>query len=333
MEKKELVAELVGVLGEKKYEFLADVEEAIKTYVSGQGTNCLSLVERNANGTISSRWALSASPGYVRRLTAFCLRKKVGGRNLDSGLTDPIIRIVIRKFEELYESSSEEISKTFLSFLLKSQTLSQSLVNTLVQSKSARRLSDEAKQRLAAFILAELKVVLGTAAAKSVIATTSKAVLAAVSKPIAHKLAMLMMKYMAVQLKIIIIKILSSAAVKKIIALAVKKFLLAAVMATLIKLIMVKFGISAGAALWGLLLPLIAAYIVYEVATFPRHLGEKVAAKIAEDLSGSFGSINEEITGNVVDEFLDKGIGALADSMMQEQAIQDGLEELINSYA
>jgi hypothetical protein len=328
MDKRQLTQDLVTRFGDKKESFLSDVRHAVTGYISSQGSSCLTLIERKSNGP--EVWSLSPHPGYALRLIAFCTESKYDGHVIDSGLTEPVIGIVTRQFEMLYQSNDEIISKAILNYIMEDKALSKSLINTIVGSASAKKLSEEVKDKVASLIVSQIKHLTQTGAAKAVIATVGKTVAAVAAKPIATKIATLLMKLIAVHLKTIIAKVLASAAIKGIIAAAVKKFLIAAIAATVVKAIAAKFGISASAAFLWVLLPVIAAYLIYEVATFPQHLGEKVGDKVVEDLRGSYNKINDDVFERIVYEVIDVGIGALASELAQNREVQDGIKELIN---
>lgn len=330
MDKNQLVNDLTVKFNDKKDDFLIDVQSAVKGYISNQGAGCLTLVERKRNGG-TERWALSAHPGYALRLIAFCRGKKYKGNEIDSGLTAPMIGIVTRQFEKLYETNDEEIAQAIMTYIIQDKVLSKSLIDTVINSTAAGKISAEIKAKMAALILSQVKDALQVAIAKGSLVTVGKAVAAVASKPIAAKLAMMLVKFISLHLKAVIAKVLASAAIKTLIAAAVKKFLLAALVAALVKAIAAKFGISAGAAFLWVLIPVIVAYIAYEIVTFPGHLGDKVSERLGEDLSDKFTNINEDVFDRVVSEVLDNGLGAIIEQFAQSNEVQNMIGELAAS--
>lgn len=330
MDKHQLVNDLVTKFNDKKYDFLSDVRSAVTGYISNQGAGCLTLVEKKRNGE-KNVWKLSPHPGYALRLIAFCRGAKYDGNEIDSGLTEPIIGIVSRQFERLYQTNDEEIAKAILEFIVQDKALSKGFVDTIVNSAAANKITGEIKARAATLILLQIKDVLQIALAKGALIAVGKTVAAVASKPIATKIAMMLVKFIALHLKGVIAKVLASAAIKAIIATAVKKFILAALTATLVKAIAAKFGISASAAFLWILIPVIVAYIAYEVVTFPQHLGGKVGDKIVEDLSSNYGKINEDVFDRIVTEVVDNGIGAIMEQFVNSKEMQDALGDLIGS--
>jgi hypothetical protein len=95
----------------------------------------------------------------------------------------------------------------------------------------------------------------------------------------------------------------------------------------------VKFGISVSAAYMVVLLPLIAAFIIYEVATFPAHLGEKVSAKVVVELGGKFDKINEKVMVQIIRQFSSVALVELGKSIAEDVVVQQSIVDLIDELA
>lgn len=331
MDKEQLVAELVTRFEDKRANFLSDVRSAVAGYISQQGSGCLTLVERRSSG--DATWALSANPQYVARLVPFCRGATYDGHVIDSALTEPVVGIVTRQFEMLYQSNDEDISRAIVAYILEDKVMSNALVEAVVGSALVGHAASAVKQKVAALILDQLREILQTGSAKTVMATVGKSVAAMAAKPVGAKIAALLMKFIALNMKAIIAKVLASAALKGMIAGAVKKFLIVAIGAAVVKAIAAKFGISAAAVWLWFLLPLIAAFLIYEIATFPQHLAEKVSDRVAEDLRGSFTKINGDVFDRIVSEVLAVGVGAIAADLGRSKEVQDAISELIAEFA
>ncbi len=331
MDKRELVQDLASRFAGKKSAFLSEVRNAVSSFISGQGAGCVTLIERKMDG--KEVWELSPHPGYALRLIAFCRGAKYDGHVIDSGLTDPVIGIVTRRFEMLYQGNDEEIAQAILNYIIQDKALSRGFVAAIVESAAAGYAAGAIKEKAAILILDQLNQVMQTAGAKAALATIGKTVAGVVSAPIATKIALLLMKFIALHLKAVIAKVLASAAIKGLIAVAVKKFLVAALAAALVKAIAAKFGISASAAFLWVLLPIIAAFLIYEIATFPQQLGEKVGNRIVEDLSDSYAKINDEVFERIVTEVLGIGVEALMGELGESEEIQDGIKALLAGVA
>ncbi len=337
MDTKELVDALTVKLGENKQTFLSELRAELKSYIQGQGKNCLTIVEHKSWGKKS--WELSASPDYVKRLIAFCREKDFDGNKLDSGLTEPIIERIADKFSGLYAQQEQHLAELLAHRVMTDKTMSAALVDGIVGT-AAHSLTEGAKQKLAALLLEPIKQSAaqivqssaGQAAAHTVISAV-KSSAAHMSAPIAAKIAILLAQSLSTTLKVVLAKVLASAALKAAIAAAVKKFLVAAIVAAIVKLVAAKFGITAlGAFVW-VLIPLIAAYITYEVIVFPETLGEKVSEKVVSDLAGSFDQINRSAMETVVSEVFANGVGGLGAQIGKSEAMQQLIAELIKSAA
>lgn len=115
--------------------------------------------------------------------------------------------------------------------------------------------------------------------------------------------AHLLLKLLAANMSKIVAKILASAFLKKILAVLVKKFILTVVTTAVLQFLGTHVGAAVGGStiMW-IVLPLLAAYIGYKIATFPEKLGEKVSKKIREQLSEKFESTNTTILEKIFEQ-------------------------------
>lgn len=345
MSSKEKVQELVNLLGEKKYEFLNDVEKSIENYVSNQGSNCLTIVGKYPNGAVYKRWYLSARLEYISCLIAFCRQQKFQGKELDSALTDPISNIVSKRFESFYEKNTESISQVFLKYLVNEKVMLRSIVNVVVESAAAKFTADRAiglmtqpltagmKDRVTDLIISQMHHVVHSSTAQAVMTTTKQIVGAALTIPVAKTVALILVKLLASHMAVIIAKILSSAAIKTLIATVIKKFLLAAILAAIAKAVAAKLGIGVAGAMAIVLLPVVAAFIAYEIYTFPPHLGAKVAAKVSGELSSQFDAINTNIAQEIFRALPEIALTDLAENLAQSDAVQNEIHKLFVEVA
>ncbi|MDQ3799498.1 MAG: hypothetical protein M3384_08615 [Acidobacteriota bacterium] len=345
MSSREKVQELVNLLGEKKYEFLNDVEKSIENYVSNQGSNCLTIVGRYPSGVVYKRWYLSASLEYIRCLVAFCRQQKFQGKELDSGLTDPISNIVSKRFESFYEQNAESISQTFLKYLVNEKVMLRSIVSVVVESAAAKFAKDRTiglmaqpitagmKSKVTDLIISQMHHVVHSTTAQTVMTTTKQIVGAALTIPVAKTVALILVKLLASHMAIIIAKILSSAAIKTLIATVVKKFILAAILAAIAKAVAAKFGIGVVGATAIVLLPVVAAFIAYEIYTFPSHLGAKVASKVSSELSNQFDTINTNIAQEIFSKLPELTLTELAENLANSDEVQNEIHKLFVEVA
>lgn len=325
MNKQQLVDTLTLKLNEKKADFLADTRAAVCSYIEDQGSGCLTLIERRYQGDLV--WSLSADPSYLARLVAFCREKPYDGHAIDSALTQPIAEIVARRFEALYEDSSDDIAETVLQFIMDDEVLSNALVDSVIASSAYAGAA--VRNRAASMLLDQIQHFMHTSAGHTVMDVVGQSVATSVSKPIGVKIAALLVKALGTQLKVVIAKVIASGALKGIIGAAVKKFVVFAVAGVIVKAVAVKFGIGPLAAFMWILIPFVIAYLAYEVATFPAHLAEKVGDKVVDELSGRYTEVNADACDKIVASIIDTGIAVLVRPIADSPEVQGALREFM----
>lgn len=326
MTRKELVEDLARKLGEKKPAFILDVRTSIAAYIKQQGKGCLALVEQKQYSR--QRWELSADPGYVARLIAFCREKPYDGCPIDSALTKPVSDIVTEKFEKLYHESADEIASALMSFIVADKAMSKALTDALLDASKLG--SDFVRNRAAIALLEQLQHFMHTAAGQSITSFLGKTVAAAVSKPIGMQIAASLAKALSVHLKAVIAKMIASGALKSAVGAVIKKYITFVIGGAIVKAVAAKFGISAAAAFAWVLIPLIIAYLAYEAYVFPDHLAEKVSVKVAEELSEKFEQMNAEVLNPFVTQALDTFIAVITHSAAEDSKLQDALAKFLS---
>ena len=108
-------SQLESNLDAHKIGFLNDVESSVYSYVVGRGKECIAIVEKipRPNGTfytVTHRMGLDDADDFVRALVAFMSRKQFRGHDLDSALTEPILKIVEEKYVILFSGQQTEIT-------------------------------------------------------------------------------------------------------------------------------------------------------------------------------------------------------------------------------
>ncbi|MBX3383110.1 MAG: hypothetical protein KF864_06335 [Phycisphaeraceae bacterium] len=328
MDKAQLVADLSGRFAGQKAAFLAEVGQAINSYISEQGSECMTIIEHD--GGSGTRWTIAPTPSYVKRMAAFSTGNRVDGNELDSALTKPVVDLVTERFQRLYESKSDEISQAVVEFIVKDDVLMRSMLGTVLQSQVFHAASSAAKQKVITLLVEHMRELLRSGGLGSLATTLGKSVAAAVSKPISAKIVLLIVKTLSMSAKTTIAKLLASTAIKSAVAVAVKKFLVAAIITAIAKAIAVKFGIATTSAVIGwVILPVIAAYITYEVYRFPKTLGAKVSERVVEELNSGFDKINTTVFENVVADLIANGAGALGHTLADSPELSDAIKKLL----
>jgi hypothetical protein len=168
-------------LRRRKAAFLNGVETKVDRYIVSTGKNCIAVIERNNDGSVYCTWDFSDDMDDVCKHVYQFMRKKKssGGRMHDSALTDPIIEIVTKEYQDFYASESENISNGVLVALASDEIKLQSFVDR-ISDIALKKLSKEAKNQIVKLVMHQIKEGVSQGAAHSVghqighLATTSR---------------------------------------------------------------------------------------------------------------------------------------------------------------
>lgn len=325
------ISNLVQNLEIQRETFLSGVSTDIHGFISQQGAQCLTIVGRSSRGRIERTWKLAASFEYINCLVAFSRQQSYQGLMLDSGLTEPVVQKVIDRYESFYRSNNELISQELLQALLQDKTAVRCLTSTIVESvaHSMKGISSIVCKQASELLEENLQTLLDTSTGHMITSTTSHVVSAAISAPIVHTIAALIVKFLSTKLGMLIIKVLSTTALKGIIAAIIKKFVVTAVIGAIIKAVAAKFGLSTVGAITVVLLPIIAAYISYEIITFPDHLGQKVADQVTGELRSNFAETNANVLMEIFKSLAETSVNALGKEIAKQPEIQRSVAELL----
>lgn len=323
--------EVIDSLNGSKQSFLNDVEHAICSHVEGQGKNCLTLVERDPHQqTILRTIEPATTAEYVSLLVKFCRGERHQGRVLDSGLTESIVERVAACYAKLYQDRAEQVATAFMAVLLANQTVLKSFLRALTE-RLAREAGAQVKDKIIHLLIHQLKEAAQSQTGRAITSTIQHSAAATTAAAVAKTLASLLIKAMGTQIKFLIVKLLTTAAAKKIIMVAVKKFVAAAILGALIKLIAAKLGLGTTGAMMIVLLPIIAAFIGYEIYHFPKQLGVKVAHSVRAELDGKFDEINANLLETLFDEMFRVRMDDLVGAIAGDADIRRSVEQLAAS--
>lgn len=329
-----LIQQLVDLLGRQKSEFLSDVRWSINSYISNKTPkNCLTVVERSANGTIYKEWKPDADIDYFNALYAFCRGQMFRGRIMDSVLTDPIVQLAGEKFQKLYNNNIEQISELLLVAILKNNIIVNSLVDTIVKSLHLDNVSGYAKNKFAAILIEQIQQIITSSSGHMIIDTAGSTIKAAISTPIIHSCATIIIKQLSLTLKYVIAKVLASAAFKTALVAIIKKFAATAIISVLVHIIGAKVIAVFGANIALIIIPLVIAYIYYKFQTLPETLGENVSQKVVENLDSNFTKINKNVAELLCNEVFGIAGSLIAKEVMKEKHIESVINEAAAVFA
>jgi hypothetical protein len=325
-EKDARVKLLIDGMESRKGDFLHGIEQSIVNYVKAQSIGrCLTIVERDGNGGIHSTYAFNlANHEYLKRLASFMRRQPHNGYTLDSALTDPIVKVVSQQFEALFAGEGGLIAE----IILRDGALSRQIVHTLIHKSEALKFaSGQAKSRAVDYILHHIGEQIGT----GLVLKVSAAVGASAAFATAKYIAVLIVKHFGVVIAKFMVKFLAVPAVSKVIALIVGKFAVAAILGGVIKFVAVKFGITATAATFWVLAPLVALWLAWDLSQFPTHLGEQVAKEVATELGANYHEISHTLAEQIVENLGEISVDKISEALLGLEEMEDQLAELLDT--
>jgi hypothetical protein len=319
-----IVQNLVEKMEQEKDDFLTRIEMKVKNYIASQGTGCLTIVEKNAHGSLHEEWSLAPlDKNYLQRLWKFCRAETIDGHELDSGLTEAVKALVVEEFNEFYQ---EHVS--FLTIeVLRNDAMQSCLNQTISNMKSLGYATQEVQALAVELVLGQVEHALTQKAAHVALAATTLA------EVTSNKVALLMVHHFGEALAPLIAKSLAVPAVHKALLLIVKKYVVAAVTTAIIKALAAKLSIGVGAATFLAIAPILIAWVAVDIYLFPEHLGRNVAAKIRSELDASYTSNNQlishELYEGMLTSLLTVGIDTIMNSMITSPQFETEFERLM----
>lgn len=348
MSTKALTA-LVEKLHDKKHKLLGELSISVKKHIAAKKTeDCLIVVTKPINNRTASevKWYWHDGLPFVQRLICFLQQKNFSTDGttytVDSVLTEEVATIVSRSFSNFYQSESELISKYAVAHILENQKIARALVESLVNnSKIARYASNRVKHQMMDVLLNGLlsqKEQIQSQIGHSIVMGTSKATAAIVSSKLATSIGTAattaMGKVMVKHISIYIIKSIGVVTTKvmsvPVIKALVMKFATAAIVGALVKFIAVKAGISIGAAVAIVLLPILFRILAHEWDSFPDKLGKSIASSICGEIDDNFAETNKEALSNIFQQLLEEQVEAIGKHLAGNEEIADGLGEILD---
>lgn len=321
--RKELVDELISVIEGQKSEVSLALSNSIKAHISTKSpSECLELVKRDTSGNIIRRLPMEADTDYAKALIAFVRGKPFEGFQLDSALTDSTSEVVAAVFSEKLGEKSDEISNRIMPLIVSDERFSEGLSEAMVEAYSGplpSHIRHKVVLALSSKLSGALTEAIDTTTTATIKASVIKVVSASVSSPVGIKIAAILVKSLSVALKPIIMKLLASSAFKAAIVSKLKGVVVGSILAAFFKIIGVKLGLSTGAFFMWVVLPIVLAWLAYEVTTFPRKLGEKVSESVVEDIENDFAETSRDIAESLVERIIVDGAGMMAEHLMDDE--------------
>lgn len=340
MSDSEIIKVLVEKLGEKKSDFLDDVESSIDIHISSKSASeCLTINQLWFSGNVKSTYKPEVSKAYFKCLSCFLKKEKLEGYDLDSKLTLGVVDLVTKKFNNFYSSNAPELAEPLARQLVKDKVFVNKLAETIVEVTKGP-LPDAVKKQLTTHLVHILQDsmgvnighVVGHAAAYAI----SQAVSVAVAMNISTSVIASVLKQVAFALKGVIAKVLATTAFKTTIVTFLKKLMamkIVAFLAALIASVPVLGPAIAAAPLWMIIAPVLAGFIYYQISNLPNSMGEKVSLAVRQELSGKFERLNTDVVTQIIENFSKDALNTLAKSIADEVAQDPTFKNAINELS
>lgn len=339
------IEKFLDTVGAEKETLISSIETRIESYISSQGADCLAIVEDK--GYTKVTWRLTKSIEYIAVLVAFCQGKNYNGNSLDSYLTPGVIERISEEFGKYFQEYDKELSDTVVSILADDLEFMSDLLEALVENSitnssyiqaAAGRFSVELlKETVLAEVSGELVTQLKASAAQVAQDVSSQTAMkisaTAISVPMIKALAAVLSSAIAKKIMAAIAKFLASSAFKAAMVGVLKKLMIVTVATSIVKAIAVKFGIAMSGAWLVVLLPVVAAYILYEVNVFPAKLGKKVSVRVADELRGDFDRVTSSMIDVVVKQIISTGGYVLGQQMLASTDVQEAVDAAVSEAA
>lgn len=325
--------DVVNELGTQETSFVAGVEHDIRSHIESQSVaRCLTIVTRDAAGAVQRSYAPTPPDiGYIEALIAFCRGKRLNGRELDSALTDSTVDVVVSRYESLFAKNADQLSASLSKVLLSDRVFLSAISDAVLNAYKgpvAQGMRRQIQEALLQKIQASISSQVDNQAVAALKATATKAIVTAVQAPISTQIAAIIAKFLAMHMKALLAKVLASKAFKVAIMTKIKGLVLAGVVGVIVKFVAAKLGITTGAAVAWVLIPVFVAWIGYEVVTLPKKLGEKISEKVAGELSGSFDANNLSLLEGVVAALSAEAAAMIAAEIVGLKGIEKEIADL-----
>lgn len=334
------MSELLDRLGERKPQFLDDVQQAIQDYIANQSRRvCMSIVETDGRGHAHPRKhilntdSLSEDATYVNVFQCFIRKKKYHNHALDSGLSEPVATIIAKRYGDMIQSCSDDLRKYFVSRLVEDEVVRKSFIAhiaTLLAQKGIKT----ARDRLTHMITHAIAQHVGTHTHVAVqhgvtVATQHTATVTAGTSAgavIGSIVGAVLIKAFTAHITVVLPKILASETFRMLVMAATHKTVYVSATAATANLLAAKVGAAtASAFLHAMIVPVAAGYVGYQLRRLPKELGKSIAKGVKQDLDGTFRNITAQVLDEMAKDVYD--LEKLASAVVDDIITVDGWEK------
>lgn len=329
------VEAISAIIAAERETVIASIRDGINNHIKAKNpADCLELVKLDADGKVAEWLPMRAETRYASALIAFVRKERFEGASLDSGLTPPISDLVAEIFASKLGKQADKISEHIIPLLVSSDRFHSSLSTALMAAFSSpvpKMIQSKVGALLTSKLTTALTQTIDASTSATIKASIAKVAAASIASPLAVKISASLMISLGTALKPIILKLLASTAFKAAIAAKVKAIVVGALFAAFAKIIGVKLGLSASAAIMWILIPAVLTWLAYEYFKFPDKLAESVSGSVADTMNNGFHDTSRSIAESIIEGTLVSGGAVLATHLINDEAIQQLIEESVKA--
>lgn len=341
---RDQLSEIVAKMDSFKGDFIGSVRDEVYSYLKNVSSKrCLTILEIRDKGSIRQHKPQVTST-YLQVLWHFCRKELHNGHLLDSALTEPVIAIVAKRYQAVFDQNIDSFSKSLSRVVMKDAVFVKALSDTLATAWSGTlpsQLRSQMVKAVTASMTNRLEEALhsniGEAALHTIQAAATKGIATAVSTPIVTQMAIMMAHNLSValgaQIKVIVTELLASGALKAIILSKIKVIVAATLLASLIHALAAKLtalGIAGGPglAVAFIAIPILAAFLAWQYEHLPDKLADTIPKKIIGELDGNYSEMNMTIVEKIYSQIIESGLSSILNGVIADTGFKNAMDEL-----
>jgi hypothetical protein len=295
---------IANAIQSQKGKLLPQLHEAVrKCLISLEPAEALTLRLTRGDETIKSLRP-AATAEYAGALISFCRERQHEGYTVDSNVTPRVVAVVEEVLLSFYmsEAVGAAVTNAVLKEIRESDSVSGIVQREMVDNQEwlGRELKTLATIDTASSIAAQLTDATAQQIHHFLHSAVGKQMMAVIGKIMATSTG----KTLIVKgVQAAVAKVMASAALKAALLTTIKKvgigILIKTVIGKAILALLALVGIAHVPLVW-IILPILAAFLVYEYNTFPEKLAQRVPGEVVRVIETKFGELNESIAKRIV---------------------------------
>ena len=316
---------LAKLLDANKVEFLDQLESEINAYIVGTGIQCIAIEEITQSASIRRHayhtHSVEFNATYVNVLIKFVRKKPHNGHDLDSALTEPVLRIIEENYITLYERNSAVISEGFLETLKENKAQLRSFMECLIE-----RVLDQSDERIKVDLINALVFQLHRTSESETAQQIGDIASAMIGTQIASGVGNVLLRAIASNTGSVVANFLTSEAFKTIISMLIHRLVLGIITTTVFNFLVAQIGALGASAIMWILIPIVIAFLIRQIYIFPGRIGREVSSSVRANLEKNFEGMNANILRQIFDEVIH------GDKLLESVAEDEALNMMIKTF-